>query len=283
MIRGNLHSKIIFHLVFLIPIVLLLLVNPACAPLTQDQPSATAPVQVKGTQVPGNPSTETAPPETITSTPLPTASPLPALTSTPIPYVVITGNTNCRFGPDSVYDWLYTYLAGDQAQLLGKNADESFWFTTDQNGVIPDCWLWGNYATPVGDTSSLPVFTPPPTPTPRPDFEISYSDYDGAGGDAWLWFKIENTGSVKWESALVYAKNTATGDTAVHLSNTFKDGVWGGSDITDVAAGYSGFIPSGQLFKPFGYMIDVYLLACEKDDLGGLCQARYLSIDLTTP
>lgn len=283
MSEGQINSRKICILGF-VPIFILLLLISACAPPPQDQGETPTKEPPQATEKqPSESPLPAAPPDTKTPPPSPTATPVPTATSTPTPYVIISSDTNCRIGPGSFYDWLYTYLAGDQALVLGKSPDEAFWYTSDQSGIVQDCWLWGKYATPVGDTSLVPIFTPPPTPTPRPDFAVSFVDYDGAAADIWLWFKINNTGSAKWESILVYTKNIDTGDIAVNISNTFKDGIWTGSDITHVPVGGSGFISSGQLFKPFGYTIDVYVIACAKDDLGELCQTRYLSIDFTTP
>jgi hypothetical protein len=191
--------------------------------------------------------------------------------------VNITGNTNCRTGPGSVYDWLFTYLAGNQASVVGKSTDEAFWFISDQGGIAPDCWLWGGYATPVGDTAYIPVFTPPPTPTPSPDFTVTYEGSDCGAGSCWLWFKIDNTGSIKWESVLVYAKNTVTLDDSVNVSNTFKNGL-AGSDIANVPAGGTGYTHSERLPNPSGNTVEVMVVACEKDNLTEICQGRTLTV-----
>jgi hypothetical protein len=195
-----------------------------------------------------------------------------------MPYVIISGNTNCRTGPGSVYDWLHTYLAGDQALLLGKSADEAFWFINDQNGLIPDCWLWGKFATPAGDTAFVPVFTPPPTPTPMPDFTVSYEGSDCGAGSCWLWFKINNTGSLKWQSVLVYAKNLATSDESVFVSDEFMNGIMG-ADIDYISAGGTGYTHSERLPNPSGNTVQVIVIACEKNGLTEICQGRTLTVN----
>lgn len=260
--------------------IMLTLIISACGllPGQETQPPATEPPQATEKTIPDSPlpPQDTAPPDTAAPPPSPTATPIPTLTSTPAPYVMVSGNTNCRVGPGSVYDWLHTYLSGDQALLLGKNAAETFWFTSDENGIIPNCWLWGMYATPVGDTSLLPIFTPPPTPTPSPDFAVSYEGSDCGAGSCWLWFKIDNTGSVAWESVLVYTKNMVTYDVAVNVSNTFNSSI-GGSDINKIQPGVSGYAHSEQLPNPSGNTVDVYIVACEKDNLTEICQVRHLT------
>jgi hypothetical protein len=267
---------------YLIPLLILILVLAACNAPTQDPggPPPTEPGQAQASEVPDNPAppADTTAPEPPAATPTPSPTLPPTLTSTPMPLVNITGNTNCRFGPGSVYDLLHTYLAGDQAQLLAISPDGFFWYTSDEAGIIPDCWLWGKYATPVGDTDFLPVFTPPPTPTPFPDFTVSYEGSDCGAGSCWLWFKINNTGSVSWESVLVYAKNLTVYDVATHVSNKFQTGIMG-SDIPSIPVGATGYTHSERLVQPEGDTVDVIIVACEKDGLTELCQARNLTVN----
>lgn len=266
----------------IIPLLILLLALTACNAPIQDPaaPPATEPSQAEDKDLPDSPAppTDTTAPEPPAATPTPSPTLPPTLTSTPMPMLNITGNTNCRFGPGSVYDLLHTYLAGQQTQLLAKSPDGFFWYTRDSAGIIPDCWLWGQYATPVGNTDILPVFTPPPTPTPFPDFAVNYEGSDCGAGSCWLWFKIDNTGSVKWESVLVYTKNLVTNDEAVNVSDTFMDGIMG-ADIPRIAVGGTGYTHSERLPNPSGNTVDVIIVACEKDGLTELCQARNLTVN----
>lgn len=280
MTRNNAFAQKSSLLKLIIPMIMLLLILSACGlpPQQPPGPPATETPQSEDKHIPDSPipPQDTAPPDTAAPTPSPTATLVPTIPSTPTPFVMISGNTNCRYGPGSVYDWLYTYLAGEQALVLGKSPDGAFWFTSDQNGINPDCWLWGKYATPVGDTSLLPIFTPPPTPTPSPDLVVSFEGSDCAAGSCWLWFKIDNTGSVAWESVLVYTQNMVTYDVAVNVSNTFKTDIMG-SDINKIQPGVSGYTHSERLPNPSGNTVDVYIIACEKDDLDELCLARHLT------
>lgn len=268
-------------LIYLIPLIILVLVLTACNLPAQDPGGlpATEPAQSEDKEVPDSPvpPADTTAPEPPASTPTPSPTLPPTMTATPMPLVNITGNTNCRFGPGSVYDLLHTYLVGDQAQLLGISPDGAFWYTSDEAGIIPDCWLWGQYATPVGDTAFLPVFTPPPTPTPFPDFAVSYEGSDCGAGSCWLWFRIDNTGSVYWESVLVYAKNLSAYDVATHVSNMFQTGIMG-SDIPKIPAGGTGYTHSERLVQPEGDTVEIIIVACEKDGMTELCQARTLTV-----
>jgi hypothetical protein len=108
---------------------------------------------------------ESSPTPSDTATPQATAT--PEATATPsVPLASLTQNTNCRGGPLAVYDLIRTFLTGESAQITGKDAAGDYWYVTDPNQPGKDCWLWGRYVTVSGDTSNIPVFTPPPTPTP---------------------------------------------------------------------------------------------------------------------
>jgi len=101
----------------------------------------------------------------MTSTPEPTATPTVSLTPTPEgAFASLSANTHCRTGPLAIYDLIATVLTGQQVRIVGKNFAGDYWYVTTPNGR--DCWMWGRYAQVSGDTSQLPVFTPPPSPTP---------------------------------------------------------------------------------------------------------------------
>jgi hypothetical protein len=93
----------------------------------------------------------------------------------------LTENTNCRSGPLALYDLIRTFLSGDSAEILGKNAAGDYWYVRDSDQPGKDCWLWGRYVQVSGDTANLPVFTPPPTPTPG--FDWSGDWYAWVDGD----------------------------------------------------------------------------------------------------
>jgi hypothetical protein len=192
--------------------------------------------------------------------------------------VEISQNTNCRYGPGSVYDLLHTYLAGDQALLLGKNAGETFWYTSDKDGIKPDCWLWGKFATPVGNTTAVPIFTPPPSPTPFVGFTVNYEGSDCGAGSCWLWFKIDNTGTIGLESVKVYAKNTVTGNDRTNQANLFKNSI-AGSDIAAIPVSGSGYTHSGQLNNPSGASVNVSVTVCSQNGLGGVCLTKNLTVN----
>ena len=71
-----------------------------------------------------------------TITPSSTPSPTFTQTSTPLSQVHISENTNCRYGPSGVYDLIFTFLAGDFADLVGKDLDEQYWYIQHQEQEI---------------------------------------------------------------------------------------------------------------------------------------------------
>ncbi len=97
-----------------------------------------------------------------------TFTPTIALSATPsVPMASVSENTNCRTGPGKVYDYIGALTKGDIAEVVGKNTASDYWIieNPDRNGT---CWLWGYYATVVGNTANLQEYAVPPTPTPAP-------------------------------------------------------------------------------------------------------------------
>lgn len=87
------------------------------------------------------------------------------------PTVTVSSDTNCRTGPNVNYDLVMIFQAGMSAQVIGKYSAANYWIIQYPGGGGNSCWLWGQYATIVGETGGLPEMTPPPlppTPTPVP-------------------------------------------------------------------------------------------------------------------
>jgi len=119
------------------------------------QPSAQPTIQVQDTSLPA-----------FTSTPQPTSA--PEFTVTPsVTTVTVTLDTNCRTGPGTQYEQIDALLVGQPAKVVGKNTSTSYWIIEKPNGS-GTCWLWGQYATVSGNTSSLTEYAIPATPTTIP-------------------------------------------------------------------------------------------------------------------
>jgi len=120
---------------------------------------------------------------TVTLTPTITASPTITLTSTlEAPMVSVSVNTNCRTGPDKIYDNIGALLVGEQAEVVGQTTGGGYWIikNPDRSG---ECWLWGFYATVTGPMEGLPFYDPPPTPTPAFDWGGTWDVAMGLVGD----------------------------------------------------------------------------------------------------
>jgi hypothetical protein len=97
--------------------------------------------------------------------------------------VSVSVATNCRGGPSTAYEILWSPLPGQTAEGVGKNAGLNYWIVKYPGGT---CWLWGQYATVTGNTSGLPEFPVPATPEPAvpaapTNFDVDF-DCDLPGG-----------------------------------------------------------------------------------------------------
>jgi hypothetical protein len=99
---------------------------------------------------------------------IPTNTPVPPVIA---PTVTVSSDTNCRTGPNVNYAFIALFSPGVSAEVVGKYTPAGYWIIKYPGGGGATCWLWGQYATVVGDTAGLPEGVPPPlppTPTPAP-------------------------------------------------------------------------------------------------------------------
>jgi hypothetical protein len=92
--------------------------------------------------------------------------------------VIVSRATNCRFGPGTIYDLLGVLLVGETTEVTARSSAPNYWIVNNPDRA-GECWLWAQYATVSGDTSVLPLRTPPPTPTPSPGSISGYAYIDG--------------------------------------------------------------------------------------------------------
>ncbi len=95
------------------------------------------------------------------------ATPTPRPTATPdgVFLVITRAVQNVRVGPGLNYDILGQLQEGDQAQVIGATVDFS-WVAINFRGTTG--WLSRPILDLIGDTTTVPVLTPPPSPTPLP-------------------------------------------------------------------------------------------------------------------
>jgi uncharacterized protein YraI len=67
---------------------------------------------------------------------------------------------NCRFGPATSYAITGALIVGRQAEIIGRNADSTWWYVRNPSDPSTSCWLSAEFVATVGDVQSLPVVTP---------------------------------------------------------------------------------------------------------------------------
>ena len=239
------------------------------------------------------PGTDTAIPtrmfEIPTASPTATSSPIPVVlfTATPaVPLISVSQATNCRTGPGRTYDRVGGLLVDQVAEVIGRNAAGDYWYIRNPNQPGGFCWLWGEYATLTGNTSVLPIFTPPPTPTiaptatPAPAFTVTYQGLETCSSSWWVELKLENTGGVTFRSVSITLRDTVT-DTVLSLftddftnKNGCTDSVTrdilrpGGTRIVSLPA-FS--------YNPTGHQLRATIILCSKKGVSGTCVSEKIT------
>lgn len=66
---------------------------------------------------------------------------------------------NVRQGPGTQYPSVGTLAAGDSVEIIGRNADGSWWAIAFRGG---SAWVFADLVTPEDDVSGVPLVAPPP-------------------------------------------------------------------------------------------------------------------------
>jgi hypothetical protein len=235
---------------------------------------APTPQQTAPATLPEAPTQSPEPTSTLTLTPEPSLTPTP-----PKPIIIVSKNTNCRTGNTKNYDYVGALLTGEQAEIIARDSG-NYWYVRLPSGTM--CWLWGEYGTITGDTSQLPVFTPPPSPTPAPDFTFSYKSMGVGPGYQCLLFDVKNTGSLTWESFRLEAYNTSQGVAGTITRNEFTN-----FDQWCAPAGVTGSLTSGSSgtvhstismpSNPSGNDGTAILTLCSQNGLAGQCLTKTIT------
>lgn len=246
------------------------------------------------------PSTDSSTPEIIfTATETATQSPTPIsfFTTTPSAVTIkVTVATNCRNGPGKVYGYEGALLIGETAEVFGRDPSGQYWYVRNPDSSGADyCWLWGKYATVTGNTSILPMYTPPPTPsptftplptltgTPSPSFVVTYSGLDTCAGNWWVEVKVRNNGTIAFKSLDVVVRDTVTNITVENLVNGFKDNDGCNKTSTkDVLSSGDTYLLSAPTFNydPTGHKVKLALILCSEVGQKGTCAKQNIEIDL---
>jgi uncharacterized protein YgiM (DUF1202 family) len=252
----------------------------------------TRPVQDVPDAVPSQPTmppppTEPPPEDTPTPTNTPTVTP----TDTPsIPIVTVTENTNCRSGPGTVYDLVYIFMVGDEAEIIGRSSVSNYVIIKVPDSSGRTCWLWTQYAVIKGNTNALPESTPPPTPTPAAtatpafNFNFSFDSIDLCGPNEVVFIGVTNTGDLDIESHHTTGQNLDSLEVRTSQADVFAAGAgcfpW---PMTTIHPGEKYYVYLGFTPPIFGDTISVTIKACAEDGLGAPCLTKTKTINLPSP
>jgi hypothetical protein len=201
----------------------------------------------------------------------PGPSPSPTFTFTPEPVSVsgyISKATNCRKGPQDIYELVHIFKQGKFVDMFGKNEAGSFYFVVDQESGTIQCWVWKEYVTPEGNVAKLPIFTPPPSPIPVFSFVLSYNS---TTGKTKVHVYVQNTGNVPLQSWSATFKDENTGETLTGSGDKF-------GNSAKVSVGNTGVISSKEFSaSTIGHQMKVNAKICTEDALLGKCTSKVLN------
>jgi uncharacterized protein YraI len=178
--------------IFLLAVIIL----TACATPTPAPTQDPGPIQTQAVQTSISQMTASAPTPgpTVPPAPGPTAS-IPVVNSsllTPAPgepAAIANYNTYVYGGPGENYVVYTAFLGGQQAIVVGKNADASWWAISMPNVPTGSGWVSAGWVTTIG-TENVPVLSAPPVPPttelvpPGPEDPVAvalYSSYVRTG------------------------------------------------------------------------------------------------------
>lgn len=243
---------------------------------------------VAGTMDPGQQRLTQNPPQLQTEHPILTPT-LEISPTTERPLVSVSQVTNCRSGPGTSYDWLGALNVGQQAEVFGQDPAKTSWYIRNPNNSSGFCWIYGSFATIIGNSSNIPVYTPMPTPTPARtatfttapmDFIVSFKEMDTCGLQYYARFDLYNNSSVTWQSFQTIVTDTVTAQTVTIQYNDFKQFVNCVNMVTqaDLTPGETGEANSFLFIaNPLGHLLTASIKLCTMDDLGGSCVTKTLS------
>lgn len=224
----------------------------------------------------------TTPAATATEAASPTPADTPTMTLAPtssVPIARVNQNTNCRSGNSTQFDLEYIALAGTELTITGRTTDPAYVLVENPDRPGTSCWLWTRYVDILGDISTLPVSTPPPTPTPSLAFTISYSEIDGCVG----WdpeIKIVNSGGVTLKSWQMTVEDLDTSTSVTSSADNFDE--LSGCPVAvahpQLNPGDSGYAYAWSfVYDPSGHSMKATVKACSQTGLGGMCATKVIN------
>jgi hypothetical protein len=107
-----------------------------------------------------------------TATNIPTETPIPPTSTPPItPKITLMKNSNCRKGPNALYNIVDQIVQSQMLTVIGRNEQNTWWQVLTASGR--ECWIFYENASPNTDFSGLPIGSAPPLPNTPVDFTVS--------------------------------------------------------------------------------------------------------------
>lgn len=226
--------------------------------------------------------TKVIPTETSTTAATETLTPEPSATFTPEPPMAkVVRESNCRIGPGGAYDLVATYPVDQVLDVIGKGLAEGYWFV--QNPEKPEelCYVSAQNVTIIGETASLPQFTPQPSPTAAPYFLAKFWKFDACEGRSYAVFNIENAGSIPFRSVYIRVVEGKKGLSVDGSYNAFDLRVKCvlAKNIAPLNPGASGYVYSPEFkWSGQGEKLKATIMACTEKNLKGTCVTQSLDL-----
>ena len=235
---------------------------------------------------------------TVTSSATSSSTAVPSLTMTPLtlstataalsPGVVqvsVSVSTNCRVGPGIAYTRVGLLQVGETAEVVGRYSTDDYWIIRTPGSPSSTCWLWGQYATVSGNTSALPVFTPPappPTTTAVPGFDVAYEGMESCSSTGW-WVDLglENIGTTTFRSVTFTIEDRDTDETLTQRANGFinKNGCSETATSDTLAPDVSRTVSSPVLEEnPTGHRLRATITLCSETGQNGTCMTQTVNM-----
>jgi hypothetical protein len=218
--------------------------------------------------------------------PLPTDTPIPEITqpiSTPPPQptsaLMLTADveTRCRQGPNPAFNTISFIRIGQQAEVIGKNPENTWWLIHDPQGTFGNCWVWGETTRVLGDASIVPVIEPPPLPTsPVASFSAAFANIHICGGVAMVTFLVGNNGTLPLQSSNITVRDLTNDIILAGPESSNSPFLYGINACppgnSPLQAGTSAWVTKGMgILPPSGTRGRGIIVLCTMPNLGGQC------------
>jgi hypothetical protein len=129
------------------------------APTNTPVPPSPTPTPTQVLVTPDMPNPESPPTESAATEAAPTGAP-----ASSGPSVTVDVNLNVRTGPGTNYDRIGSLPAGSTVDIIGRNANSTWWQIPYADGPSGKAWISAGYGT-ASNTDGVPLVEAPPTPT----------------------------------------------------------------------------------------------------------------------